>query len=821
MKHVINLALSCALCAGTVLASCSSDDTNEPPKTDRPIVSADGVVTVTDPTFEGFTVTVATPDEVVERGNKLRYIRGSILMYNSFKDIERLVTDADMLIQNGMRQIDSPTETLVFNQANCYLYDDEGNLELDEEGNPIAIDDYQVPGEPSVFLLGEFAYTDEPPYGGYPAGYYDALFDYEGFNAEANAGSGGWMTAGAGSRAICTIDESKYWNGYYSKNVIVNKQPGKLNARLNISTRDLGPRKGYVIIDPDPEVALYLAAFYDDDTFRNQIMPLLDNNEDYLQWFPTSYYAQSTLGSSWYYEGGEFMLETLLNLEPKGHYHVLVTGMGDEEGTTQCFEHFEFDLPDKSEPAPQIVVKGIDNPSGEESPYEVWFNVKSPSHDVKTAQYAANDVRAWETSVLNRYTYSEWVEGRGQWFSIKEVAQINSEEGLDVMFLSSEDTATRMVVMGYNEEGTPNDPDTDGTSVADNRTIPIPDAERVDSELFVELTGEWTASALVRDYSWTEYAYGEPHEMKVPVTISAGIEIPGNLTEEDYKLYADNGFSREQADELFAGLKNEAAKFNAKVRGQNRLLCTGFGFDNENLMTYASPYDLFTGKDYNAYDNAAIINDFGPKWYMQIAAGGSVSVPVNFDKLTPLTDWYDNTTYHLGGIGLYPDIDGKLYAYGITGPAVDDDGSEGEWPKFDVAVSDDRNTLTIKAMNVEGKDADGNPFTYTYYPNAMWTQYTAVYPTNTVVVSEITLTRGSSAAAHAGAAPGRALRASAPVRTNARTAAEAVKPHAMTPMTGEVSVLRRVEGKQIMTEELFRERLLKLAEDYWTGKARK
>ena len=71
--------------------------------------------------------------------------------------------------------------------------------------------------------------------------------------------------------------------------------------------------------------------------------------------------------------------------------------MGDEEGTTQSYIHQTFRTTPKQLAAPEVTVTAIDNPSGTEDPYEVWFNIKNTGDvEVASAMYAANYVRDWE-----------------------------------------------------------------------------------------------------------------------------------------------------------------------------------------------------------------------------------------------------------------------------------------------------------------------------------------------------------------------------------------------------------------------------------------
>ena len=107
--------------------------------------------------------------------------------------------------------------------------------------------------------------------------------------------------------------------------------------------------------------------------------------------------------------------------------------------------------------------------------------------------------------------------------------------------------------------------------------------------------------------------------------------------------------TKEEVDALYDEFKMEAEAFNARVRGQNRLLCLGFGYDTDDADTpqfpSITPYELFCNPEYSSYDVASLFYDFGPKWYLQIAEDGSVTAPFNSNRMYPLQAWTDNIYY--------------------------------------------------------------------------------------------------------------------------------------------------------------------------------
>ena len=659
-------------------------------------------VTIVDRTYDGFSVHVKVPESVKEAGNVLRYSYGSLVMYNSNKSGWMAQADAQMLEANGQVYIED-SQTIVYNEENSYYTDDEGNV--------IVLYDPLVPGEPGVFFVGEFAWG-ESIYG-WGEGYYSALFDFDGWYNDME-------------------NEDAYWTGHFKKINVRAREPEVLDATVDVDCSDVQAVTGTVRFTPDPEVYQYCVCVMDHAAYLS-MLELLDNNEEYLQWFTTSYYASSMLGMQTFQGNVEMDLTQYYYLEEQSHYHVLVTAMGDAEGTAQSFSHIEFDTTEKSMAAPEVTVTAIPNPSGEEDPFEVWFNIKNTgSVEVASAMYAANYEREWAGALQQGMTYAD-ITASGNGFTSAEVAQINTAEGYDVAFSTLDDMTTVLAVLAYNIEETPNDLNAeDCPAIASATSIPQPDAERVDSELFSALEGEWTMTADVykNEYSYETYTWETVHmeDQTTKVTIYDGIEdYPETLPEDVYDIYIAAGLSREEATAYYEEFKMEAEAFNAKVRGQNRLLCLGFGYDDPDsyygpVYTPTTPYELFCNAEYSSYDVASLFYDFGPKWYLQVDADGNVSVPVNSERMYPLQAWTDNNIYYLAGVG----EDGYVSV-----------GEGGENLYFPANVASDNNTVTVSPMTLTTTSGEG-----LFYPNGIYLSYGSAVVGGYTVDSEVTLTRG-------------------------------------------------------------------------------
>ncbi|MBO5661247.1 MAG: hypothetical protein J6R93_02075, partial [Tidjanibacter sp.] len=132
----------------------------------------------------------------------------------------------------------------------------------------------------------------------------------------------------------------------------------------------------------------------------------------------------------------------------------------------------------------------------------------------------------------------------------------------------------------------------------------------------------------------------------------------------------------------------------------------------------------------------------GPKWYLEVAADGSVTVPFNTNYFTPMASWFTTSQ------AVY---ESHLIAYEPTtgttaGYMGDQDGNivNGQFP---VEISEDGNTIIVKPMAYSE---------YNFYPNAAIYYGSGQYQMSVKVISEITLTRNTSAAA----TPAKAIRRS-------------------------------------------------------------
>lgn len=191
-------------------------------------------------------------------------------------------------------------------------------------------------------------------------------------------------------------------------------------------------------------------------------------------------------------------------------------------------------------------------------------------------------------------------------------------------------------------------------------------APRVESELFTSLLGEWELTYTLRQENFMEFTVTET------VTIAQGVD---EKTKADY-------------------------------RDQNRLVILGFPFNvsttgvNQQIPVY-TPEDLLKAlPKYYSYGHNLIYRDYGPKIFIEIGEGDTLSVPTS--KGTYLYNW---------------DTIGYLNFYGCDYDPNRDENYTAPAP-FPMTISEDGNTLTIGAYH------SGEEFGFgIYYPAVFLNDY--------------------------------------------------------------------------------------------------
>ncbi len=715
------------------------------------------MLTVVETKYDGYKVHVTVPEEVKEAGNAIRYGGTNQAFYNVLVNQtgSEAVHILNSVVANGNRHGNYVLDdaTLLYDNSNIVLLDENGDPVLDENGDQIDIHEPIAPGEPTVFLAGECAYGTDEEMGAITGWYYgvtdksyqvaqfdwdtiDPAFDWDNTDRDNDE----W--AGSG------------WTGAFQKLVFKTKEPGHTDAtvHIDIPEEEITVTDAVIYFEMDDEVSRYFYIILDNQTYNNVVDIYLDKRDapqeeidEAFQWFLTSYLAFYEWGIGGVMEdiqvhaATSFQNNVLIGGET---YHVLCTVQVDDptaddnptNGALQNFVHKTFTAKEKTKPAPVIEVTAVENGD----PYFATFNIKAPNKDLVGAYWACNYAREFQLMLNADYTYESLLMGNYT-FGPEDIMEINSDEGFEVSFNTLDGETMRFVAYGCNDEYTFNriDPDTKGAGWADYKA-PMAEADPyIASDYYDALAGDWTATATIKvnelQDDETVVSRNVTHSSKVTIGRSINDFPEYGLTADDYALY--EGMDREEVDGMYEELNTLAETFTeSRIEGQNRMLCTGFidfDYQSPSRVEYMSLYDLFTHPNYNSVDVPQLVYDFGPKWFLEVQEDGSLIVPMSSMYLPPMHAW-PGYPYYVGAYGIGKDESGADVAYAFY------DGTE-TVKGFPVEVSADNNTITIKPIVLE----DGSK----YYMNAL-----GVNPQNygsveivATVMTEVVLTRGWTA----------------------------------------------------------------------------
>ena len=725
-------------------------------------------LTIFDIDYAQFSAHFNYPADKIQPGNVIKW---GLTEFPQYYQNNTALSDADMINLNDGTYHNYISESTTWN------FTEKNSIVGDPTTSDITYYSPIVPGQPMYFMLGEFTW-DTNNHWGWGDGYYADLFD------EVNY----WKDF-AVSGYTKLPDQSNYWSGYYRREFVESKAPSKMSAKPTV-TMDLTPRGGTIHIKPTEGIFGFCYAIISPD-LHMQIMPLLENKPNYMQWYITSFHAFMNSVSMTGYGDTDIILEDLFydGMKQGVEYTLHITALGNEIGSKQSYSTYKFTLPKPTKPAATIEVKGIDNPEGENVWNQAWFNIKCTSGDAIQIKYIANYEREW-MAMFNNYTNAGYTEEEamdmviGQYgapFTAEELAAINTT-GYNLRFDSRADANNILGVRVMNDEGL--------ISFAKGsvRTVKEPADPPVQSSLFEELKGEWTATTTIHydHYHFCEKP-GDPNhdcgnttddennyivssdEVISSKVVIGDIGYEATLPEEVYQLFFDSSSLKTKAevDAVYEQFKTTVDDFNTATRGQNRILCQGFELeydadkitckvpehndkpDGKVPTKFASPYDLFIADadTYSAYNYESPVFDFGPKWYLEIAADGSVSVPFNTYYMAPMSQWLDYV-YQLVGVSNNASLP---YRRNEDGDIID-----GHFP---VTISADKNTITINPVKHTYQKTNDNgtksEVTEDFYPNIA-RDYNGQYQLYSRIIAPIVLTRNNgskSTAAAATAAP--------------------------------------------------------------------
>ena len=691
----------------------------------------DELLTVIDRTLDGYRMRLTLPQSTKDAGNAIRWNQCCLMMYNYMSQSD----DYFSLLYNSGKYTEDDV-TLVYSEDENWHQtgqdsDGDGEEDWDTFYNPIS------PGEPVVFVAGEFSWMEDTPEyeneyfafpSGWESGYYIPLINTDYYSAGNKSQSSiGVLDGGFLKRPM-----DDYWTGAFQRKHFRVQEPEVMDAKVEVKLANVTPVNATLEFYPEEGVEQYAFGIFDENMYE-EVLKLLNHNEDYLQWAVTSYFGAYTFGTkvaagpvqadltSFYYQSA---------ITPETKYYVIVTAMGDSAGSKQSYSTFEFETTAKVKDAPEVEVTVVKD---EVTPYKAAFNIKCTSFEdnpLTEAYYGANYVRDWRLAVNGGSTYFGLVNGNNA-FQASELEKINSAEGLTIYIPSVDGETTRLVVVGYNDEYTPNNVSgyefIEDCPAAADCTTPYAEAKPyVEENLYKDLVGEWTATATLTNAEGTK-----TYDHSSKITIAADLyDYPSSLTKDIYDLYAESDYDKEEVDAMWYEFKQLAKKITEeRLENQNRLVGVGWlNDDSYNRLDARTPYDLFVAKDYSSVDVSSLYNDYGPKWYIETSKGkdGKViySVPFDWNFLPPSANW--SIPFYLGAMQ-------KDTWYTVL-------AGDGWDASFPVTVSEDRNTVTIHPLVL----TDGTKM----FPNMIGIDPTMGTQLQNPVISEVVLTRGWSGSAN-------------------------------------------------------------------------
>lgn len=728
------------------------------------------LLTVVSKDYNSYMMRITVPASAKNAGNAIRFNQCDIMMYNYMRP-ER--NDYSSLLYNAGNFALRDTTVTYSEEENWYETgtdsDGDGKIDLDTYYNPIS------PGEPIVYVAGEFAYMSEPeeyktggsmekytysvkgfPFpGGWVDGYYvpcvDSvsywlLADPESMKDTPAKPSVAAKSSGFITDVDMTSEYDKCWTGAHKRVLFQLQEPEKLDAKVNVELVDVSPIDATLYLVPEDGVEMYAFGIFDEGTYK-KILELCEGRKEWLQWAMTSYFSAYTFGTRVAYEAvaakiTTFYYQTAVTENTK--YYLLITAMGNSEGSSQSFTTYEFETTSKEKDAPEVKVTPIETGH----PHVASFNIKCTSYadnPLILGYYAADYVCNWQLDINSGKTYFSLTDGNNA-FTEDELEKINSAAGYDIHIPTVDGQTVRCVVVGYNDEYSPNDLNykdiTKCPGVADYEAPYEEEATWVDPVHYIDLSGDWTATANL----WSAKDSKEfEHTSKFSLIDDlVNYDYDDVLPQSIYDLYmapkknGKPGLTRDEVDALWTEFKQMAVEFTTHrltgsddAVGKNRLLGLGWmNKDSWDRLDARTPYDLFVATDYSSVDVNSLYFDFGPKWFLEtrmVDGKPEYSIPMDSRLLPPAANFK-------GYFNLYMMERGEWNAV---------DYSEGETAlRFPVTVSEDRNTITIHPIMYPldiTKPDELTPF----YPQMIGVDYSTMQTIcENPVVSDIVLTRG-------------------------------------------------------------------------------
>lgn len=515
-----------------------------------------------------------------------------------------------------------------------------------------------------------------------------------------------------GYTEVCS-DEGATFNGIYAKQYVYGGST-LIESKISVETLKITERSATFAIVPDESVVKYTVNAMSQEDYDYYVTLCGERG------MPT----YMLTGSDMYTDPLEMSTHPdYLPFEKGKKYKLIVVGTYSEDYSVQSIQTVDFTPLESTKPEAKLEITPKEDP--DHSPWMVWFNIKAPGKDCSYIKYLMNYMKEW-TPMLNSGTSKEvLMQSYGQYVKEADIIDaINSDAGYDISFTSWENTESMMLVASFNSD------EKMAVYEGTSSSLPEQDKARVESSLFDDLKGDWTATYHAK---WSDYTGEYDKDVSFKVTLAGEpAQGPSSFNSgKDYDALFDYfkesaiktgqnesdaaAYARTKVAELFEDYKSEATRYAGKYRGQNRLVGLGFDMAHE----YKSSWDLFCFLDYSAYDTEELFFDYGPKLFFEISKDTNgkdkMELVTDESRIAPVSAWQMYDIYLRG----YNSAD---YNNAPTG-------------SFPVTVSEDKNTITIGGIEADGTMCYPSPVYYT-----MGNYYTFV----TQTTSPIKLTKGWS-----------------------------------------------------------------------------
>ncbi len=637
------------------------------------------ILTILDVTTDGFRVHVELPDTM--------YWRWGYMESSLYAEMEGFgATDMDRLEYNGgVYEKGSKTIEVkngeVWYYVEDYVYDEETWEVIGTEKMP----EYHAiyPGYSYVFMLAE---CDQ-----------DGVLHYDVDWGDDWGDDWGML----GSELPNIQEETEVWShenitfeGKYARAKFDIAAPALIESKLTVEQVLKTARRAKYNIIPSEETYQYAVTIFTKEQYE-MLLGWVGPNA--LKWVALNYAAAMGADEPMEIEVGP--------LDPETSYMMLVYGSYSDDSMIMSYEEYEVNYEASTKEPVVLDVKAATSEEmkalGYDPAYMVGFKVTCPAGNCAGVRYVMNYTSEWDY-MAEYYTPEQLLEVYGNDVMADADAEcvngINSSEGYIMAFATTEATASTMAIAGYNVD------EAMGEIIVAEATSAVEMGTPFESELFDVLQGDWTAQYTYQNMN------GETLSNPFKVSIGLGVDANPVLETADEQAMIQyfmeaNGYTEEEAKQYvadnYADYKAKAEVFNAKHRSLNRMIINGF----EPLHEYKSAWDLAIDLTYSAADTEDLFYDYGPKMFLQLYEDGTASLNASIDKFPPMSGWY---TFP----GEYSAKD-----HFLTGFAV---GAESFAPiaDFPVEISEDKQTITVKSMNVEGTE---------YYPSVAYPSYGTSY----------------------------------------------------------------------------------------------